>query len=62
MMGISFQTCVLDVTFIFPNYCMFKMHSAFFSYMGNAVITISVLTFIGFFQIIYLDHSPEIEL
>lgn len=33
-----------------------------FCYMGNTVITISVLILIGFFQIIYLGHSSEMEL
>lgn len=32
------------------------------NYMGNTVITISVLILIDFFQIIYLGHSSEMEL
>lgn len=33
-----------------------------FYYMGNTVITISVLILIGFFRIIYWGHSSEMEL
>lgn len=70
MVGHSFPTHVVGVTFVFANYWMFEVcltllyRSVFDSYyyMGNTVITISVLILIGFFQITYLGHSSEMEL
>lgn len=70
MVGHSFPTHVVEVTFIFANYWMFEVCLTFYYmevcltlyYMGNTVITISVLILIGFFQIIYLGHSSEMEL